>query len=438
MLTDGDSLTPGPWTYHQFWFRDAAIMLRALDVAGYHNAVRRVILTFPSRQEHTGYFRSQQGEWDSNGQALWTVWQHAVIANDRETPAQLFDSLQDGAAWIRKKRLKGSQHAGKPYEGLLPPGLSAEHLGLADYYFWDNWWSVAGLEAFARLCRTLGKASEEENVIPLLNGYRADIERAIAYVQSEKGIREIPAGPTRGIDCGMIGSCAAWYPLQELSPADPRMRQTLTTLEERYFIDGLFFQHFIHSGKNPYLTLQMAHAWLYSGERERFWNMVSDVARHASSTLNYPEAIHPRTGGGAMGDGHHGWAAAEIVLALRDAFVYELWPTSSARGSLVLLGGLPRGWFSSGSRCEMTNAPVPGGRMSITTEAHPGRVQVDIAFQFSGDVQAGAWTLKAPLAPSTVTVNGAAAISFRVTEQGVEVALLPGLERTQVLFELDT
>jgi hypothetical protein len=36
MLTDGDSVTPGPWTYHQFWFRDAAVMLRALDAFAFH------------------------------------------------------------------------------------------------------------------------------------------------------------------------------------------------------------------------------------------------------------------------------------------------------------------------------------------------------------------------------------------------------------------
>jgi hypothetical protein len=36
-----------------------------------------------------------------------------------------------------------------------------------------------------------------------------------------------------------------------------------------------------------------------------------------------PEAIHPKTGGGAMGDGHHGWAAAEIILFLLDCLVSE-------------------------------------------------------------------------------------------------------------------
>jgi hypothetical protein len=62
---------------------DAAIMLRALDAYGFHSQARAVIGSFPSLQERTGYFRSQQGEWDSNGEAIWTVWQHAVLAGGR-------------------------------------------------------------------------------------------------------------------------------------------------------------------------------------------------------------------------------------------------------------------------------------------------------------------------------------------------------------------
>ncbi|HZQ86485.1 MAG TPA: hypothetical protein VFA83_16675, partial [Acidimicrobiales bacterium] len=39
VLHDGDEITPGPYTYHRFWFRDAAFMLAALDRYGYHDEV---------------------------------------------------------------------------------------------------------------------------------------------------------------------------------------------------------------------------------------------------------------------------------------------------------------------------------------------------------------------------------------------------------------
>jgi hypothetical protein len=33
---------------------------------------------------------------------------------------------------------------------------------------------------------------------------------------------------------------------------------------------------------------------------------LNDVVEYASPTLNYPEAIHPLTVGGVIGDWHHG------------------------------------------------------------------------------------------------------------------------------------
>jgi hypothetical protein len=433
MLTDGDSITPGPWTYHQFWFRDAAVMLRALDAFGFHSESRAVILAFPSMQGKTGYFRSQQGEWDSNGQALWAAWQHAVLAQDTSFATGIIEALGAGAGWIARKRREEGDQALAP--GLMPPGLSAEHLGLADRYFWDNWWSAAGLEAYARLCRMMGRKSEEESARRELEEYRNDIQRAVNAVQKSKGIDVIPAGPTRGIDCGMIGSCAPWYPLQQYAPGDMRMRRTLEALTDRYFLHGLFFQEFIHSGKNPYLTLQIAQAWLYAGERERFWNMFKDVIRHASPTLNYPEAIHPLTGGGTMGDGHHGWAAAEVALAMRGAFIQEMWTTGNDIPLLIFLGGVPQGWFSPGQKFAIRQAPVPGGVMSLEAESTEENLSVHIDYEKRSEGGASEWRLQIPGRGSRVNVNGRAAPSLAIADGETSVSLNAAQGSTLVSIE---
>ena len=54
-----------------------------------------------------------------------------------------------GARWIRRKRLP--KDSGRPEAGLLPAGFSAEHLGPNDFYYWDDFWAVGGLQAVARL-----------------------------------------------------------------------------------------------------------------------------------------------------------------------------------------------------------------------------------------------------------------------------------------------
>jgi len=430
LLADGDAITPGPWTYHQFWFRDAAIMLRALDAFAFHQAADDVIRTFPARQDRSGYFRSQQGEWDSNGQVMWTVWQHAVLSHQERVAEDMMDALLRGAEWIRNARLR--DQSDELLSGLLPAGLSAEHLGLADHYFWDNWWSCAGLESLIRLCLHSGRLAEASNLHTLLAEYRSCVELSVGSREREG----IPAGPGRGTDCGMIGSCAPWYPLQEYDPADQRMHRTLSTLTERYFRDGLFFQNFIHSGMNAYLTLQIAHAYLYSGNRKSFWRLFSEVVRHASSTLNYPEAIHPLTGGGSMGDGHHGWAAAEVVLALRGAFVEEMWRPGEEHAQLVILGGVPLQWFSPGERFGIHRAPVPGGIMSVEVECLEKALRVAVQYDQVGGSTTQGWTLKIPLATSRITVNGLAPPSFTYQAGETLIALSPRAGTTQVLLEL--
>jgi hypothetical protein len=415
LLTDGDSITPGPWTYHQFWFRDAAVMLRALDTFGLHVQTRTVVGSFPSRQERSGYFRSQQGEWDV------------------EFASEMMGPLGEGARWIARKR-REEPGAG----GLLPQGLSAEHLGLADRYFWDNWWSVAGLEAFAGLCALRGMRSQEEATRNELREYRKDIDRAVHSVQKAKGIDVIPAGPSRGIDCGMIGSCAPWYPLQLSSPDDLSMRATIEMLSDRYLLHGLFFQEFIHSGKNPYLTLQIAQSWLYAGERKRFWSMVADVLRHASPTLNFPEAIHSLSGGGTMGDGHHGWAAAEVALALRNAFVLEMWNPGAGVPRLALLRGIPAEWFLPGMNFAIRRAPVPGGLITIEGSGGKEEISLEIAYEKKSERGATEWTVSIPERASRVTVNTRAARSVAVSENETHVTLCAAGGRTSVSLERDT
>ena len=424
LLADGDAITPGPWTYHQFWFRDAAVMLRALDAFGYHAAVGSILRSYPARQESSGYFRSQQGEWDSNGQALWTAWQHVVLAHDDAIAPDMEAALRKGADWISRKRREG---------GLLPRGLSAEHLGLADRYFWDDWWSVAGLEGYARICTGRGDEREARRARDEAESLRRAIEDAVASVMRTRGLGVIPAGPSRGLDSGMIGSCAPWYPLQLLPPGDRRMRATLETLMARYGLRGMFYQGFIHSGLNAYLTLQIAQSWLYAGERERFWELFSAVARNASPTLNYPEAIHPLTGGGAMGDGHHGWAAAELAMALRSAFVNEIW--AGERPAIVLLGGLPRSWFTPGSRCAIRRAPVPGGILSVDVECGESETVILVEYEERDPRGANEWRLRIPFGVSRLTVNGRAAAAVAVENEETTITLVPVNGKTNVVVE---
>ncbi len=432
MLTEDSTITPGPSIYHEFWFRDAAYMLVTLLRFGHCEMARRVLESYPRRQDRSGYFRSQQGEWDSNGQALWTIWQYVLLARDKGFAESVFDSLERGVRWIETKRLGERHRNPETSSGLLPAGLSAEHLGLADSYFWDNFWSLAGIEAFACVCRLLGREAGERSAMESARRYREDIEASISAVRKRLSLRGIPASPSRGVDHGMIGTCSALHPLQILPAADPRVRATLAALSSRFLRKGMFFQQFIHSGLNPYLTMHLAHAWLLVGDRHKFLKLFAAVCGASSPTLNFPEAIHPLTGGGVMGDGHHGWASAEILLALRDSIVHEVWSHGYASHELVFLAGIPPEWFTEGGDFAMHNVPVPEGQLQVSVSTSGRRFRLTIALEKNGLVPSTGWSVRLPSEAGNLKLNGRSWTSGR-QPAGVPVPLPHGTSRCELI-----
>ena len=435
MFTDKDVVTPGPFTYHQFWFRDAAYMLWALDNFGYHSITKKIIEQYPYHQTKDGYFRSQKGEWDSNGQAIWTIFRHYTLTKDLSLLESLFDSLFLAVKWISNKRLTNNSFSNEPFFGLMPVGMSAEHLGLADHYFWDNFWSLAGIIAFIEICKILGKDEEINFAEGLKTHYCLAVDVAIENVQKKFSLTAIPASPSRDVDCGMIGSICASYPLQLFEANDKRIIDSLDLLKQNYFVKGLFFQHFIHSGMNPYLTLQIAHSYLFAGKRELFRNILNDVVSCASSTNNFPEAIHPITRGGSMGDGHHGWAAAEIALALHDAFIFEI--NNKKQKEVVMLQGIPKEWFLNSSTFYIKNTPFSDGTVDIYIKSDYDKNCIQLIIDINGKLdQERQWKLNLPFECLEVKEGIKSITDIRVKGGNSIINLIPG--SVQIRFSVQS
>jgi hypothetical protein len=122
----------------------------------------------------------------------------------------------------------------------------------------------------------------------------------------------------------------------------------------------------VHSGYNAYLTLHVAQVLLRGGD-ERYYRLMNRTAALASSTGQWPEAIHPQTLGGCMGDGQHVWAAAEWLLLIRNCFVREEGPDR-----LVLCPGVPRHWLDQDEEIRFGPAPTPHGPVTVRLKAGPG------------------------------------------------------------------
>lgn len=352
----------GPYTYKRFWFRDASIIVYAMACAGLVERAKTVIERMPRRQSPSGHFLSQEGEWDSNGQVLWAIDRYCELAGS-DPPLEWKRAIRRGADWICRKR--HSHKAKPPHAGLLPAGFSAEHLGPNDHYYWDNYWSVAGLYAAADLMTRYDDAARAARYRDEANDLHGAIEAGLREVAKSLGRDILPASPTRRMDSGAVGSIVASYPLQVCAPDDPRLNATLEYLIAHCTLDNGFFHDISHSGINGYLTLHIAQALLRKGDA-RYIALVKALADLASGTGQWPEAIHPWLGTGCMGDGQHVWAAAEWVLMIRNCFVRE----ERRERSLVLFSGIPREWYKENERIAFGPARTAYGMVSLSASLH--------------------------------------------------------------------
>lgn len=360
VLCTPDDCYAGPFTYKRYWYRDAVFIAHGLLCAGLLDRAKALVARLPDRQSASGYFHSQEGEWDSNGEALWLASRLSELTG--EAPgARLWAAVKSGADWIDRKRLP--DYGSQPHEGLLPAGFSAEHLGPNDHYYWDNYWSVAGLHGAAGLASQLDSDLLAEQYRQRAELLEKAIERSLQRLPEIPGMPAIPAAPARRLDAGAIGSLVVSYPLQLCEPTDERLMGTVEFLLKHCFHHDGFFQDMIHSGVNAYLTLHVAQVLLRAGD-PRYAALVRQVAKLASPTGHWPEAVHPHTGGGCMGDGHHAWAAAEWVAMIRNSFVRE------EKGVLILGSGILPEWLVPEKRVSFGPALTRFGELSLYVTPH--------------------------------------------------------------------
>ena len=369
---------PGPYIYRRFWFRDAAFILQALLCVGLKGRVRRALDCFSSRQTAQGYFLSQEGEWDSNGEALWIMRQYCEMTGN-VPPQEWKEPIIKAGQWICKKHLDNDLTC--VHAGLLPAGFSAEHLGPNDFYYWDDFWAVAGLKAAVSLCTDYKEKDEAVYFEKESQGLLKSINQSLKKVEERLKRLAMPASPYRRLDSGAIGSLAASYPLRIFKQGDPRILGTADFLMENCLVHGGFFHDMTHSGINPYLTLHLAQVLLRAGD-QRYFSLMTAVAKLATSTGQWPESVHPRTGGGCMGDGQHVWAAAEWVLMIRSCFVRE------EGNRLILCSGIPRAWLQKEQMMSFGLAPTSFGDVHISIKFQKQKILVEWQ---------GQWFIKEPL-----------------------------------------
>jgi len=115
-----------------------------------------------------------------------------------------------------------------------------------------------------------------------------------------------------------------------------------------------------------------------------------------------------------MGDGHHGWAAADLLTFVRDLLVREV------DGGLALASMVPAGWYGQG--WEVHDAPTAHGRISYAVRWHGERVA--LLWELEPHPDAGPVRVTAPSFDpewSTTEARGEALLGPVPVPPGVEV-----------------
>jgi hypothetical protein len=406
MLADQGQIHPGPTIYDSFWIRDSSIEGIACALAGDSGLAGTQFGEHHLRAFHPGngrigpvaahgYFGGEHErndhEWDSNGQALWAFGRFDRI----QGPAAAFGArvyapyALEGARWIRDNRSS---------YGLLPSGWSAEHLGDKDKpHYWDDLWGLAGLYEAARLAERIG-AGETAELWAAFDDLKAATANSIRWVLTEqrnRGIWEtfVPTGPgdVGRLDSTMVGALCYFHPCRLYDgpklglDVDRAFRLTLETIWS-HFVRGGFRHDSAWHAFGPYLTLQLAHAFLLTGEQERMdaclgWAVGNAafalISRYDGADQSWQVAqgswneqhAYPIASGLSeipsrwwyMGDIPHGWAAAEFMLLIRDMLFFEAGEDDDPHIYLAP-GILPR-WLTAegGHQVSVTGAPTTFG-----------------------------------------------------------------------------
>ncbi|MCU7550364.1 hypothetical protein OCK74_14680 [Chitinophagaceae bacterium LB-8] len=405
ILSDNGEIHPGPTIYDSFWIRDSSVEGVACALSGDEQlSIRQIGHHYTevfnvNKDEWIGPARAygffggehekNDREWDSNGQALWAIGRlDRILGRDENFGESLFTPFViEGCRWIRDNR---------DAFGLLNAGWSAEHLGEKEKpHYWDDFWAIAGLWEALRLAGRYNRpeAAEIRAIFQDVANATAQSIRWVLQEQNSRGFWEtfIPTGPADvgRLDSTIIGVAAYFHPCRLYdgvklgTEVDIAARMTLYTIWS-HFIKGGFRHDSAWNCYGPYLTLQLAHAFLLIGEIYKMkqcleWTIKAgfspvsgtsgrpgDIVFAAMGAWNeqhcYPIATDfkekPYTNW-YMGDIPHGWACAEFILLLRDILFFE--SSEDSNPHIYIAPGILPDWVNNDEVISVKDAPTVFG-----------------------------------------------------------------------------
>ena len=342
--------TVNKFQYHAFWLRDGAYLVRAYDVAGYHDLARQCLEFFFRFQRPDGNFVSQEGQYDGWGQTLWAFGQHYRFTRDDAFAERVLPAVRRAVSWLREARRSD------PFR-LIPATnpRDAEFTRVAAHIPGYNLWALAGLKNAIHLARACGSAEDQR----LFQEEHDDLAGTLWKILDDVTAKTdgyIPPGidQPNGQDWGNMNLL---YPEQNLPPFDRKVTGTIEGTRAKYQ-EGLM----TYAGRlHHYLTMKNTENFIVRGDQKKALDELYAILVHTSATHAGFEWGVKAWGDRDFGNNlmPHGWFGAKYISVIRNMLLRE------EQNDLHLLSVLSPAWTGTGQRVAVRNAPTYFGTLGF-------------------------------------------------------------------------
>lgn len=378
IASDHGQMRGGEGFYDEFYLRDAANQLMALEEAGHIEMARNAIKYFLEKQRPDGRFAgggNQGNQLDANGQTQWMLWQFYKITGDKQFLSEFYANMLRAARWAMTARRVEPKDS--PYAGMLQPADSdgeglwgARARRTVGYDFWN----LRGLRCTADAARILGKPEADElaNEATL---YRADMDAA----WKKPGVPFFP--PTWDGGGRHWGNTETLWPQPIFDLDDPRVAASSHHVRTEWgggYVEGtilLSMEPWDPKTKwalHPYMGTYTTMNDLIRGQHELvvqdfYWYLLHSTAAHA-----FPEGIYADTRQAWSDTIPHVAGACNFTFMLRHMLVHE------QGDELHLLKAIPDWWLEEGREIRIERLPTHFGEMALAIRGTAQGVEVNL------------------------------------------------------------
>jgi hypothetical protein len=352
----------GSWPPHVVGGLDTAEVAIALDQHGFHAESERLLLGFADRQGLDGSFAGEAARVDAAAAWLHAVARHVQLSGDPSVAEALVGPVAKAAHHLRRRLSSRRGRRTDGPGGLFPPGPSAPWVPPVDLpAHHDALWGRRGLLDAAFLLEVAGQP--EAAAEPRAVGAR--LEATVVAALGAEGAAG--AGPGERSGAGALATAVALAATIEgregaLDGLEAALVDALDATPPT--VRGAVWQEVGHAGLSPRLTAWLASARLAAGRVDAA-EPLAWLLEHGQPLWAWPELVHPRSGGGCAGEGHHAASTAAVLRLTRRLAVIDRGPV------LDLLPAVPDAWL--GQPLEVHDLPTGQGRLSFALRWHGER-----------------------------------------------------------------